>query len=154
LANIFTKPLSKGRFENLREKLGVNSYWCKEEYWECESVPILLEFMVEFLLLSLLQFPIFMWVYGLLQIDGSFICHYFFYNLFYLKIAKYEVKHMSFSLHFIMSLLKFLSYLQQLTEWWTMIKCWILYSCLNLGVLDFMIKLEEIGVEHDILLGK
>jgi len=26
LADIFTKTLSKGRFENLREKLGVNSF--------------------------------------------------------------------------------------------------------------------------------
>lgn len=31
LANIFTKALLKGRFENLRERLGVSSYWCKEE---------------------------------------------------------------------------------------------------------------------------
>ena len=41
LVDIFMKALPKGRFENLREKLGVNSYWCKEECWEYSSISII-----------------------------------------------------------------------------------------------------------------
>ena len=38
-------------------------------------------------------------------------------NLLYLKIRKYDVKHHSFSLHFIVFFLKFLSYFQQSGIW-------------------------------------
>ena len=39
-ANIFTKALPRTRFEFLREKLGVCTYWCKEECWAYASIAV------------------------------------------------------------------------------------------------------------------